>query len=41
MYQSKDGAIFEEIGWVPEGMGRFEWVVGGEAAVYRFKLAAE
>jgi len=41
IYQSKDGAIFEEIGWVPEGMDRFAWVVGGEAAVYRFKVAAE
>lgn len=41
IYHGKDGTIFEEIGWVPEGMGRFAWVVGGEAAVYRFKVAAE
>ena len=41
VYQSKDGAIYEEVGWVPEGMDRFATMVGGEPAMYRYKVAAE
>ncbi len=41
IYQSRDGGIFEEIGWVPDGMDQFSWMVDGEPATYRYKVVSE